>query len=68
MVFCLFVFYIRFTVLQFGEMMKYRVKVDRMGRITIPVKIRRVMGIREGVSILEVEAREGAILIRLLVR
>jgi len=49
-------------------MVKYRVKVDGMGRITIPKRIRREMGIREGESILELEAREDVILIRLLVR
>jgi len=60
--------------------MKYRVRVDRMGRITIPKRIRKKVGIREGESIVELEPkvieekrdgvsiREEVIILRLLVR
>jgi len=36
---------------------RYRVKVDRMGRVTIPKAVRERLGIREG-TILELEVRE----------
>jgi len=49
--------------------MRYRVRVDKMGRITIPKGIRERMGIKEGESILELELGDGeVIVIRLLVR
>ncbi len=38
--------------------MKYRLRVDKMGRITIPKAVRKRLGIKEGETIVELEVRE----------